>query len=199
MPAKKEHKIISGVEYKECSRCKQWKLLDAYTHDSTKWDGLYGFCRDCAKIKDKAVYHKNPQKKRAQVLNYQKRTGLICKYKPYNSKYYTSDASRAKKRLRDMRRRTLVKSANEQHPITPDMVELLKLRNDGHCEYCGVLCVDNFHIDHKLPLFRGGTNDIENLAFCCPHCNWSKGKKTAEEYLTSSLISENSRSTRQAR
>ena len=38
------------------------------------------------------------------------------------------------------------------------------------------------HLEHKIPLSRGGTNKIENLNISCKHCNWSKGNKTEEEY-----------------
>ena len=32
-------------------------------------------------------------------------------------------------------------------------------------------------IDHIRPLARGGTDDLENLAFSCPRCNGSKATK----------------------
>jgi len=51
------------------------------------------------------------------------------------------------------------------------------------CVYCGVAhnscrpdgtrvkCV----VDHVIPLARGGTNDPDNLVFCCEKCNREKG------------------------
>lgn len=50
------------------------------------------------------------------------------------------------------------------------------------CVYCEIV-VKDYHIDHKLPVSRGGTNDLENLAISCPHCNLSKHTKTAEEFI----------------
>lgn len=38
------------------------------------------------------------------------------------------------------------------------------------------------HLEHKVPLFRGGTNLYENLAVACQKCNLSKHVKTEEEY-----------------
>jgi hypothetical protein len=53
---------------------------------------------------------------------------------------------------------------------------------DARCMYCKELLAA-FHIDHKMPLSRGGTNDMENLQLLCPTCNMSKGAKTHDEYL----------------
>ena len=51
-------------------------------------------------------------------------------------------------------------------------------RDNYACRYCGK---DATHVDHILPVSRGGTNDHENLAASCAHCNLSKGDKTPEE------------------
>jgi hypothetical protein len=48
----------------------------------------------------------------------------------------------------------------------------------GHrCEYCHLPTrgqVATFPIDHVIPKTVGGTNDVENLALTCPHCNAHK-------------------------
>jgi len=49
-------------------------------------------------------------------------------------------------------------------------------------------------LEHKTPLFRGGTHDKDNLDIAHRYCNGSKGKKTYEEYLInkeSNLCSKN--------
>lgn len=38
-------------------------------------------------------------------------------------------------------------------------------------------------LEHKIPLFRGGTHNKDNLDIAHRFCNGSKGKKTYEEYL----------------
>ena len=49
------------------------------------------------------------------------------------------------------------------------------------CIYCGEKKKPT--IDHKVPLARGGTNDISNLVPACGSCNSRKGTKTAKEFL----------------
>ena len=38
------------------------------------------------------------------------------------------------------------------------------------------------HLEHKIPLSRGGTNDRENLDIACQKCNCKKHNKTEAEY-----------------
>jgi hypothetical protein len=37
---------------------------------------------------------------------------------------------------------------------------------------------DAFHVEHIIPPKKGGSNDLENLAFACDGCNTNKGFKT---------------------
>jgi hypothetical protein len=46
------------------------------------------------------------------------------------------------------------------------------------CEYCRVpeyLSGFDYHIEHIIGVQHGGTNTLDNLAYCCPICNWKKG------------------------
>lgn len=49
------------------------------------------------------------------------------------------------------------------------------------CIYCGE--AKPLTIDHKVPLCRGGRNDITNIVPACQSCNSKKGRRTTAEYL----------------
>jgi 5-methylcytosine-specific restriction endonuclease McrA len=51
------------------------------------------------------------------------------------------------------------------------------------CAYCESPLNGHYHVDHMLPLSRGGRNDWTNLAVTCRICNLSKGSVTAEEFF----------------
>ena len=59
------------------------------------------------------------------------------------------------------------------------------LRDQGAvCAYCMAPLDGGYHVDHMIPLSRGGRNDWTNLAITCGACNLSKGTMTVEELFT---------------
>ena len=42
------------------------------------------------------------------------------------------------------------------------------------CSMCQNLLDYSYEIDHKIPLFKGGSNNIENLQALCPNCHRKK-------------------------
>jgi hypothetical protein len=59
------------------------------------------------------------------------------------------------------------------------LTRLQILERDSYtCQYCGD---EANHVDHIVPISRGGTNDPENLVASCSSCNHRKGNRTPEE------------------
>lgn len=54
-------------------------------------------------------------------------------------------------------------------------------RDDFTCVYCGARGVQ-LECDHIVPLARGGSTSVENLATACRQCNRSKGSKLNSEW-----------------
>lgn len=54
----------------------------------------------------------------------------------------------------------------------------VKERAKNRCEYCRLHENDTyltFQIEHIISQKHGGGNELENLAYACPHCNQFKG------------------------
>lgn len=73
-------------------------------------------------------------------------------------------------------------------PFTKEEFRLwlaLAFGNDGEarCEYSGeMILVENFSVDHRRPISRGGCFTLGNLALCSEKQNLRKGNMTKEEY-----------------
>lgn len=77
---------------------------------------------------------------------------------------------------------------DKKSDIIADMLKEKKLE----CYLCKKPLTENTStVDHVTPIALGGTNDLENLEFCCHDCNNLKDAKTVEEFsvLTSKLES----------
>jgi 5-methylcytosine-specific restriction endonuclease McrA len=47
----------------------------------------------------------------------------------------------------------------------------------GLCALCGIPLTADFHVDHIIPISRGGSNDASNIQIAHPFCNRSKGAR----------------------
>jgi 5-methylcytosine-specific restriction endonuclease McrA len=71
--------------------------------------------------------------------------------------------------------------------------ELVRLKFDGHCAYCGVVLGDKWHADHfepvvrnwgeeakQVPALRPSNHNLANMMPACIQCNLSKSSYTLE-------------------
>lgn len=54
----KIRRVVDGVRYKRCSRCRDWHILENFQKCKTFKDGLANHCKGCSKILDAAKYIK---------------------------------------------------------------------------------------------------------------------------------------------
>jgi len=57
----------------------------------------------------------------------------------------------------------------------------VKKRDESICQYCGIEALVG-HVDHVIPLSRGGTDTVDNLVWSCRPCNLSKNNKMIDEW-----------------
>jgi 5-methylcytosine-specific restriction endonuclease McrA len=60
-------------------------------------------------------------------------------------------------------------------------------RQAGLCFYCKRPVESLYHVDHFVPLARGGSNGPENIVVACPACNMAKHDKMPHEFIPPSL------------
>jgi 5-methylcytosine-specific restriction endonuclease McrA len=91
------------------------------------------------------------------------------------------EAQRVHKQTRRARERSAEGS------FTADDIATLFMAQEGRCTGCSVDLGKSFHVDHDVPLSRGGSNWPSNLQLLCKPCNSSKGTRTMEEWQASRL------------
>jgi len=104
--------------------------------------------------------------------------------KKYRREYYLRNRETI---LEQIRKDSPTYNSNRKHSRVKRK-ERLAENGTGICPYCNreigfVYDARIMHIDHIIPLSRGGVDLEENLEPVCKGCNLSKGNKTKEEFL----------------
>jgi 5-methylcytosine-specific restriction endonuclease McrA len=122
-------------------------------------------------------YDSDPDKFRAKVKRWRKRYPekardrfrVWCKANP------------DKTRVRHRNRRARKRNAEGRH-AAEDIARIRVAQNDL-CVFCEIELHGKGHVDHKIPLARGGSNWPSNLQILCGSCNLSKGAKLPDEMV----------------
>lgn len=88
---------------------------------------------------------------------------------------FTSEYRRAASAAHRATRRSRQRGAPGTY--TAADIESLYLKQRGCCANCGCALGDKFHRDHRVSLFRGGSNEITNIELLCGPCNQRKHAK----------------------
>lgn len=158
--------LVSSLK-KLLKMVRQRELAMAYYYANT------AHCRQAARDRAKRVRAENPDHVRAldnarYRRNPQKR--IACSAAAAKKKPERVKASKArtyqkhKKKWQAWNRQRDVRERNAVGKFTPQDVEWLFKEQRGRCAYCGRSIDAAYHIDHKTPLSRGGTNWPNNLA-----------------------------------
>jgi RNase P/RNase MRP subunit p29 len=128
----------------------------------------------------------NPKKvkesaKKSRKLNFEKNKISIKrrklnnpeKFAAYNKKWALANRETCRVNLQ---RRRAVQRGNGVYLVTKKEIANLYA---SPCNYCGA---PSKHIDHIIPMSRGGTHSIGNLTASCASCNLSKGAKFITEW-----------------
>lgn len=75
------------------------------------------------------------------------------------------------------------RNADGKHTAA-DIRNLMTLQK-SKCACCKKSIKDCYHVDHNLPLAKGGSNDRLNLQLLCPTCNHQKSAKHPVEFMQS--------------
>ena len=138
---------------------------------------LYRLSRLEARLASQRKYREGHREKLAEYgKTYIKRPDVYARSRARASAWYKShrEVGRASQARRKAR-----KLAASGHYTASQWIELRDAAN-GRCSYCGK--VRKLTADHRIPLCRGGSNDISNIIPACQSCNSRKRHRTEAEF-----------------
>jgi 5-methylcytosine-specific restriction endonuclease McrA len=197
---------------KQCTKCEEYKpaTTEFFARCKANRSGFHSLCKKCAAeygrtwrtanaerlTKSKRAYATaNKERLREYFSAYyaenreqiKERVRLWCannkERKREYHRVYTQvwrTANREKTRAIVRRRRAIKRSAEGTH--TAEDIRLQYERQKGKCYYCQVKVRKTYHVDHVIPLARGGSDGPENLVIACPNCNQSKNDRLPHEW-----------------
>ena len=118
--------------------------------------------------------------KRPQIRVRLQKYWLENKHRLLDGRKAYRNANRLKLSAHAHARRARVRNAPGSH-TGEQLVNLHKLQR-GRCAVCGDNLKKGRHVDHIVPLAKGGSNDITNIQLLCPPCNLSKNAKDPLEF-----------------
>lgn len=189
------------VPEKRCTKCGETKNLEEFRKDSRRPDGRGSTCKHCSSALTKEYRNRNSDQVRAKDRQRgrdfrERNPGYLAAYREKNldvirqqkRRYYVANAEIIRSRVRmwyaenperayanqAKRRARLANAPHEPYSRTDVFARYVST-----CAYCDAPAE---HIDHVVPISKGGADAAHNLLPACAPCNLAKSDKSLAEW-----------------
>ena len=136
--------------------------------------------REYDNLRCKEYRDKNPEKRKKTNETYREKNREELRIA--NAEYSRNHPEVA---IRCQNKRRALKK-NNGGVLSKGIIDKLFKLQSGKCAYCkSDLKVTGKHLDHIMPLVKGGANSDRNVQLLCPSCNTKKGAKHPIEFARS--------------
>lgn len=186
--------MVTHDDSKVCKKCKRELPYSEFYPRKGNRDGLYTHCKRChcnrvlqnyAKTRDYALERMRQYYAKTCDVQYEYRVENREHIAEKQRQYRQSDRGKEIIRVKGLNRRARKRGNGGTH--TAADIELVRKGQTNRkgkliCWWCDEPIEGAYHIDHRIPLSRGGTNDAGNLCLAHPTCNVKKHNKLPSEY-----------------
>lgn len=152
-----------------CSKCGRILPVESFHRSSDRASGLAPQCRECVKERVDRWAENNADRRRLNAKRYRDANPEVAKRAMV--KYRKTERA-----ARKARQYVAARRARKKAQFVEDVDSRVVYKRDkGICGICGDLVArDNFHVDHIVPLARGGEHSYANVQVAHPGCNCRK-------------------------
>lgn len=204
---------------KNCTKCRRElpATTEYFNRNTSSWDGLRTWCKDCSRAHYKEYRAKNRDKlnREARAYHQEHREDANerrrAHYQAHRDEatssmrnYYRGHKDESRSRCKAWKEANPEKVAlsarrsnrkRRQKQVSTYHASVKEFKHSDHCFFCGrsvstqvrVGSSKKATIEHLLPLERGGEDHILNLVTTCTSCNCSKRDLTIDEYAAREL------------
>jgi len=165
---------------KQCSKCKQYKSTTEFCKHSPSKDGLHPICRSCRSAIRKGE-KQDPERRRKSSKKYYESHKEECFARGRKWNLIHRDRHLEIKRLAEKVRNSRKRSSTGRG-ITSAQIRNIYDAQSRKCKYCHAELGGKYHVDHRVPIALGGSDEISNIQILCARCNSSKKATPPEEY-----------------
>ncbi len=178
----KEHLSAINKEYRLLHPVCSEKSKERNNERSRKY-------RKTAKSKDRSKTYREENRDKIAKQTKRYREANKVKLQEWHKEYAKTLRGQAILANARNKRRYLVRNSkdgtlptNIKYPLSEELEHLLSAQNN-QCNNCKGSLEDGKHLDHHIPLSKGGVHSIDNVVWLCPACNMSKSNKVPDTLL----------------
>lgn len=191
-----------------CAKCSRTKPANRFNKNERQTDGLAAYCKECESQRLATYYTENREERIAAAAAWQTQNPEVVR--DSQRRRYWRNPEQARQRHRELRRartpaqrehyRRYAAAYSREHrserASRQNKRRALKLdafvefvdrdevhrRDSGRCYLCRRrVRLGRMHLEHVVPLSRGGVHAYSNCRCACPRCNLQKGCKLLAE------------------
>lgn len=168
---------------KKCKECGEVKQESAFQDAGRRTNGTCNLC------KNKRAWQAQKKKYKKDVKLHEKEKARRKRYESYKDPdWYQKNKEAQKRAVREWKARNVDKvnshrGCRNRKMESIDSIDAYRKIKKDNCYWCGCRLGPDYHMDHIVPISKGGRNIVANIVASCPACNLKKHAKMPNDFI----------------